>query len=325
MTTTTHRPPTAADAESGVPGEEHDRRPELGGPTALRPVSVVVERERLRLSRSSDRRGVARLLAGAVPAIRSLGTEQAARDGLRYRPIAWTVIALVALAFYLPGRGEQAPDAQLTAPPATAPVAAPTPVSDPVADPGPPDPRPVTPAPVRLPDPIEPGPSDPATPGPPTTVPQPSPTPAASGPLAVGGFGWATRIPATPLPTDQVPDGAGPVANRLGAVDRITYLRLTGDGSLLRLDEDGDAAREALGPAAVAACPILDPDWEEGSGQSFDDAPAWDDSACVAGSEVGDTWTFDLSGFGDVADGAGVVLLPTVDAPPDFQIAFELT
>ena len=37
------------------------------------------------------------------------------------------------------------------------------------------------------------------------------------------------------------------------------------------------------------------------------------------------TWTFDLSGFGDVADGAGVVLLPTVDAPPDFQIAFELT
>ena len=74
----------------------------------------------------------------------------------------------------------------------------------------------------------------------------------------------------------------------------------------------------------MAICPIVDADWEEGPEQSFDDAPAWDTESCVGGTESDDRWTFYLSRFDDRSGDAGFVLVPTVDAPPDFQVAFEV-
>ena len=294
--------------------------------TALRPASATAERERARLAQRADRSGVAGIVAGLVPGLRRLGSEEAAVNGLRYRPVAWTVIALVAASFYLPGRIERAAPPQVAAsPPAVTPAPPGRPAEPVGATPVAGTPR--DPSSTFTPPPV--APFDPAPPRqgtgasvPPPTAPGPS-APPTEAPLVVRGGGWASRLPATPLPSDEVPDGTFPVANRLGSVDRVSFLRLSGDGSALVLVEDADAAREALGPGAVAACPIEDEDWAEEPEQSFDDAPTWREDACVAGVESDGRWTFDLSSFADRTGDAGFALVPTVDAPADFQVGFR--
>lgn len=320
--TTTESPRVVEPTEDTVleAAGDADGTPESSGP--LRPVSVTATRERERLHLAAGRSGPAKFMVLLPQALRRLGSAEVAENGLRYRPVAWTFIAIVALAFYLPGRAER------TAPPQ--PVAAPSPVvttpgSDetptPTTVPPPvPDFSPVAPVPSFTPPTDAPTPEATPTTTPPTTV-----APAVDeAPLTVRGWGWATRLPATPLPTDSVAEGTAPVANRLGGVDRVSYLRLAGDQTELVLVEHADSAREALGPGQVAICPIVDEDWDEGPEQSFDDAPVWDTESCVGASELDDKWTFDLSGFTDRTGDAGFALVPTVDAPADFQVAFEV-
>lgn len=291
----------------------------------LLPASVTADRERERLRLADGRRGPARAFALVRPGVRRLGSAQAAENGLRYRPVAWTFIAIVALAFYLPGRSDSPiPSQQVAAPSAVVPVT-------PSETPGPPDgPPPVSPLDLT---PVTPLPFSgvPVAIDPPSGGPTPTTAPVGDGDgpppttlLSVRGWAWASRLPATPLPTDAVADDAVPVANRLGSVDRVSFLRLAGTATELVLTEHTDSAREALGPGMVAICPVLDGDWDESAGQSFDDAPTWDPEACIGGSEIDDVWTFDLSSFDDRAGDAGFALVPTVEAPADFQVAFEV-
>lgn len=318
--TTTDAPPVVGSPDDTPIEDGADESPAPTGP--LVPVSATAARERERLHLTQGRSGVARFLVLAPSAVRRLGSAEAAENGLRYRPVAWTFIAIVALAFYLPGRAER------VAPPQ--PVAAPSPV---VTTPGSTETPTPTTAPPPTPDftPVAPVPSF----TPPAATPTPDPTPTTSpvttiapiaedAPLQIRGWGWATRLPATPLPTDQVAEDTLPVANRLGGVDRVSFLRLTGDRTELALVEHADSAREALGPGQVAICPIVDDDWDEGPEQSFDDAPIWDTETCVGGTETDDRWTFDLSTFDERTGDAGFALVPTVDAPADFQVAFEV-
>lgn len=293
---------------------------------SLPPAAVTAARERLRLERTAGRSTIARMLVTASLAVRRLGSPEAAEGGLRYRPVAWTIIALMAVAWYLPGRPDRAVVPEIAAAPgpaaeAPSPSTAPDPQEPPAVDvgAGPPPPS-FTPAPVPVFD--RPAPDVPALPSVPTTTLPVGDDDRSPSPLAVRGSGWASRLPPTPLPADDVPDGRLPVANRLGSVERVSFVRLAGDGTTLELVEDPDAAREVLGPAAVAVCPIVDPSWSEEPGQSFDDVPEWDESACVAGSETDGRWRFDLSSFDDVAGDAGFALVPTTEAPPDFQVAF---
>ncbi len=325
--TTTHAPDVAGEVlESGDEPNSDVARPEpTEGP--LLPASVTAVRERERLQLADGRRGPFRLLALLRPGIRHLGSAQAAQNGLRYRPVAWTLIVIAALAFYLPGRSDT--------PVASQPVAAPSPVVPvtPSETPAPPDgPQPTAPldftpvAPLPsfsgAPVPTEPPPGEPTPTTAPTSTDDGAPP---TTPLSVRGWAWASRLPATPLPTDAVAEGTVPVANRLGSVDRVSFLRLSGSDTRLVLTEHSGSAREALGPGMVAICPVLDSDWEETPGQSFDDAPRWDPEACVGGIETADTWTFDVSRFEDRAGDAGFALVPTVEAPPDFQVAFEVS
>lgn len=305
-----------------------DTTPEGSTPAApvLRPASVTADRERERLAQRAGRSGLPALVAGVLPGIRRLGSEEAAVNGLRYRPVAWTVIALVAVSFYLPGRIERAAAPQIAAAPSAVTPAPPSGSSDPGAVP-PVVTTPVTPGDGFAPpaaEPFEPFDPGPGTEAPATTSPPPLVTgpPASAAPLTVRGGGWAARLPATPLPSDAVPEGTFPVANRLGSVERVSFLRLAGDETTLVLVEDPDASREALGPGAVAACPIEDDDWEEEPEQSFDDAPTWSEDSCVAGAERDGRWSFDLSSFRNRTGDAGFALVPTVDAPADFQVAF---
>lgn len=294
--------------------------------SVLVPASSTADRERERLRQAAGRSGLAAFAAGLVPGIRRLGSADAAASGLRYRPVAWTIIAVIAVAFYLPGRADRVAAPQIAAAPS---AVTPVPAS---ADPGATDQAavdtaPVTPSPTFTPPSAAPfEPSSPAAPSdtPPTTGPVAGvfDPPPSEDPLTVRGAGWATRIPATPVPTDSVPEGTFPVANRLGSVDRVSFIRLAGDATTLVLTEDSEASREALGPGAVAACPIEDDGWAEEPGQSFDDAPTWSEDTCVAGTETDGRWTFDLSSFDDITGDAGFALVPTVDAPADFQVGF---
>lgn len=309
--------------------------------TALVPAAATAARERARLERSAGKPRVLGFVARVGLGARYLGTAEAAARGLRYQPVAWAVIAIVALAFYLPGRVNWSPAPQAVAAPNPVTVA-PTPTPPPpVKD----TPIEATPSPVPPPPPsIAPGPTAPAPP--PTTASPPPLTEPPIGrpddgtapttvPLTVRGFGWASQLPPTPLPTDEVAEGTAPVAMRLGRVDRVSFLRLDGADDSLELTEHDESAREALGDGTVAICPILDADWAEEPGQSFDDAPEWDQKSCVAGAENDGRWTFDLSSFaasaasGDdqfepIVAKTGFALVPTSDAPPDFNIAFQM-
>lgn len=341
MTTTsapTHDGPVEGHSDTAGPATPEPATPEpatpetataepttAGRPSPLVPASSTAERERERLRRAQGRTGPARLVALAVPGIRHLGSAQAAQNGLRYRPVAWTLIALVAVAFHLPGRPDRTPASQTIAAPAPVVTSVPPQAAAEDPPPVPPTPEftPVAPLPTFPSAPL-PAPPSPEPTGPTGPLPFGGDTPELATPLSVRGWSWASRLPVTPLPTDAVADDTVPVANRLGTVERVAFLRLTGDETELVLVEDDDSAREALGPAMVAICPVLDDGWETGPGKSFDEAPAWDTETCVGGVEDDGTWTFDLSAAPDRDADTGFALVPTVEAPADFNIAFRM-
>lgn len=279
----------------------------------LRESSETAARERARLEASAGRSRLAALLHRAPERARHLGSEEAARSGLRYQPVAWTAIVVAAVAFYFPGRPEPEAGTVAALPPRAVTLVAPTTTVPPA---------PVTPAPV-------PPPSATFTPPPTVFTPPPSrstspttmPVAAAQQPLTVRGFGWASSL--SGVGTAEVPDGTMPVASRLGQLDKASFVRLSGTATTLTLVEEPSGAREAIGPGVVVACPISDAGWAEEPDQSMDDAPAWDAARCVAGVEQDDTWTFDLSGFDDRTGDTGFALVPDASAPPDFQVTFR--
>lgn len=294
--------------------------------SVLRPASLTADKELERLRLAEGKTGLAAIAARVGPKLRHLGSAQAAQDGLRYRPVAWTVLAVIAVSFWLPGRAERAPTTQ--------PVASPSPVVTTVT--------PTTQAPTTeeaLPA-IPSGPTPTFAPSTPTTAftpppsndfspPATSPTTIAGSPstptaLTIRGSGWASRVPPGAVPSDAVPEGTLPVANRLGQVDRVSFVRLAGSAGTLTLVEDDAGAREALGDAQVAICPILVSDWAEEEAQSFADAPAWSTDSCVGSVETDAGWVFDLSSFPFRTGPAGFALVPSGDAPPDFQVTFRI-
>jgi hypothetical protein len=157
----------------------------------------------------------------------------------------------------------------------------------------------------------------------------PAPRPAPTGTsgeaaaLHVSAALWVTRTAGTPLAEQGVPEGSLPVGTRAGGHDKASFIRVEGSGSELILTEDGEGARapQPTGEADVQACVILDANWDEGEGASFDDAPDYGDT-CVKGRSEGGSWVFDLSRLGAGARSAGVALVPGPDAPLDFQVAF---
>jgi hypothetical protein len=290
--------------------------PTSGG--GLRPVSDTAAHERARLEARAGRSRLTAALSRLALGMRHLGSEQAAKSGLRYQPVAWTVIAIVAIAFYFPGRldvaplaGELARTPETRVPTATSTTAVPLPASPNLG---------LTPTPVFT------------APSPPYSSFTPPPTFAATTPttlsteatvaLAVRGFGWAASLPGTGVGPGAVPAGTMPVGVRLGELDKVSFLRLSGTADTLTLHEDTSGAREALGAGAVRACAIVEDDWAEQPDQAMADAPKIDTNHCVAGEEVDNIWTFDLSAFANRTGQSGFALLPTASAPADFQLTF---
>ncbi len=170
-------------------------------------------------------------------------------------------------------------------------------------------------------------------------APSPSPSPSAPPPFDPGSFGadpddepealrivvtaYAATTGGTPVPTD-VPDATLPVGTRIGQTDKASYLRLEGDETTLVLTEVADGRRGSdFEVAPVQACQILDAGWEGGENLSFSDAPEHDPEDCVdATVAVDGTWSIPLLGFSDPTDDRGLALVPSADAPIDFQVTF---
>ena len=282
--------------------------------TVLRESSETAARERLRLETGQGRSRAVTAFQRVPAKLRQLGSEDAARSGLRYQPVAWTVIIVAAVAFYFPGRSDSDAGVPLAQAPATVVQASPTTVPAPAT---PPTSVPLpaasyTPSQVVVARPL------PAATSPTTTTTVPAPVA-----LSVRGFGWASSLSGSAVSTSGVPDGTMPVATRLGQLDKASFIRLAGTDTALTLVEDPEGAREAIGAGVVVLCPITYPGWSEEPDQSLDDAPTWDADACVAGTEKDDTWVFDLSGFGDRAGESGFAIVPDASAPADFQITFR--
>lgn len=258
----------------------------------------------------------------------AMSVEAVATVARRYRPVALTVVAIVVIAFAVPGRPssrqEPASATELAAPPTTALSTTPVPPATSVP-PVPPPPTitrptidvPTSPTPRPSPSPRPSGSAPPAVAEPPSG--------GAPAPLTVREAGWASQGAGTPLATVGVPDGTLPVGTRLGQVDKASFVRLDGDATTLVLAEEPSGARASVGDPAVQACVIVADDaaWTAAEGMSFDDAPAWDPNACADGVRGDDgTWTFDLGTLALHAGDAGFALVPTADAPVDFQVAF---
>jgi len=142
-------------------------------------------------------------------------------------------------------------------------------------------------------------------------------------PLTVAAKAWASREAGTPLAGTDVPAGTLPVGNRLGQVDKASFVRLSGTATSLTLTADPSGARNLAGAGSVQACPVT-ASWTAGDAMPLDQAPAYDTTKCVAGTHPDDSsWSFDLGAFADRAGGNGFALVPAPDAPVDFQVAFK--
>ena len=143
-------------------------------------------------------------------------------------------------------------------------------------------------------------------------------------PLRIVGSTWASRQAGTPLAKEGVPEGTLPVGFRV-TDDKLSFIRLAGDQTILTLAEDPAGVRETNGPIVVQLCAVTTDGWKDGEAIAIPDAPAWDAGSCVLGErDAGSgSWTFDLSSFPSAVDPKGFALVPGEGGGLDFQVAFK--
>jgi hypothetical protein len=143
-------------------------------------------------------------------------------------------------------------------------------------------------------------------------------------PLTVSAKAWASQTSGTPVAGLGVPAGSLPVGNRLGRTDKTSFVRLTGTDTSLTLQLADASGQRSPESAAISACRITDRGWKEGEALSFSAAPKYDTNECLIGARNSDgTWTFNFLGYEDVTDDRGWALIPGPGAPVDFQVAFK--
>lgn len=258
-----------------------------------------------------------------VPALADVSLGDIGRAVRRYQPVALTVVAVLVVVVLSDPIPRPAGEEDIPGPVAAAATGADE--ADPDTDAGPPLlgalPEPagglVLPPPGLVAD----LPAD-ALYVPPAVVDAPASDAGAE--LRIVGKAWASQAAGTPIATVGVPPGTLPVGTRLGQVDKASYVRLGGTGTVLALAEDPEGARTTQGAPGVQACQVTDAAWQDQEAMSFDDAPPHDAATCVAGVRGADgRWSFELTRFPFRTDGRGLALVPAADAPLDFQVAFR--
>jgi hypothetical protein len=142
-------------------------------------------------------------------------------------------------------------------------------------------------------------------------------------PLQVVGKLWAGRTGGTPVAKDGVPEGTLPVGVRV-TDDRISFVRLAGDGTSLGFASEASGTRETSGPIKVQACKAT-AKWADAEAVPLREAPTYDEARCVQGTaSASGVWLFDLSSFSDRTDEFGFALVPGDGAGIEWQVAFRL-
>lgn len=143
-------------------------------------------------------------------------------------------------------------------------------------------------------------------------------------PLVVTAAGWSSTAGGTPLGSTGVPPGKLPVAKRLNQVEKYSYIRVDGEEKVLTLRRSADGARTTTGVVGVSVCQITDAGWAEGENVPSDRAPKYNAQVCVAGEPAADgsSWSFNLLTFTSPTDARGLALVPT-GASIDYQVVLE--
>jgi hypothetical protein len=141
-------------------------------------------------------------------------------------------------------------------------------------------------------------------------------------PLRVVGRLWAARTGGTPLATQDVPAGTLPVAFR-ATDDKISFVKVAGDGTSLGFAVDASGTRETSGPIKLQACKVTEA-WSDGAGIPLQDAPTFDETKCVEGTlSASGIWLFDLSSFPTRTDEFGFAIRGGAGAGLEWQVALK--
>jgi hypothetical protein len=144
-----------------------------------------------------------------------------------------------------------------------------------------------------------------------------------SGPLMIVASGYASRVGGTPL--EQDPGGGGlPIASTGGQDNKRSFIRLTGDETLLRLQET--ASGQIRSDAGLLKVCLITGPWQPARGQALDAAPKFDSGNCSTGTrDANGMWSFDLSSFGPVADIQGLAITPGAGTAATFEVVLSPT
>jgi hypothetical protein len=146
--------------------------------------------------------------------------------------------------------------------------------------------------------------------------------PAEPVPLRIVGRLWAARTGGTPLAKQDVPAGTLPVAFR-ATDDKISYVKLAGDGTSLGFAVDATGTHETSGPIKLQACKVTKA-WSDGEGIALQDAPTSDPNKCVEGTaSASGIWLFDLTSFPDRTDEFGFAIKAGAGAGLEWQVALK--
>jgi hypothetical protein len=158
-------------------------------------------------------------------------------------------------------------------------------------------------------------------------IPTAEASPPASATLDVVAASWATADPAPLSGTNDatVPDDGLPVEARAGQVSKVSFLRLRGSASTLRLVlTSGPSDSVLVDAAAVLACPITSPSWGPAPGQPLASAPTYDCSRSVdLRREIDGAWTVPLETIPVVGGERNLALVPAGSAGSVFRITFQ--
>lgn len=136
--------------------------------------------------------------------------------------------------------------------------------------------------------------------------------PAAQTELRIVASGYASGEVTVGDPA--VPDDGLPVGTGARGASRISFVRLAGSASILRLVlVEDERAHRLADLASVLACPITG-EWDAVRDQPMSDAPPYDCAQGVVGSRPdARTFEFDLSALAPAAGGNGFALVPGAD------------
>jgi hypothetical protein len=154
----------------------------------------------------------------------------------------------------------------------------------------------------------------------PTTAPAPTTTAVpttAPAPVHVTEARYASA--SGPLLPSGGPGAYLPVALRVGAPDKQSYLRLAGTGTTLRLALSTQPGHQLGDAIAIRAYHIVPAEWSFEDGAALSGAPEVDQVDCTLGRPGPDGWTFEL---GTIDTSHGIALVPTGPSTGTFQVTF---